>query len=414
MKSLKIGFIGSGFIAQFMALAMKQVRHLELTALYERRGSDKLARFARDNGLGDCKVYKTIREVCEQSDAVAILSPNHTRVAVMEEIAEAVRSGVELTGVICEKPLGRNIAEARRMVQLAGELQLPTAYFENQLFMSAINKGLEQLKPQMESVGNIVLAQSTEEHSGPHSSWFWDPVRQGGGALSDMGCHSIASCRHMLTPPGKPPAFMEPISVQADTSLLKWGQPEYRKELKERYGVDYSKTPAEDFCTGIITFRNPESGQLAKAQFTNSWMYDKQGLRITMGALGPGYGMEVNTLQSPLEIFIGDAAAEAAADTEKALEKSTSSRGLLTVQPNEADLYGYVGELGNMRDSFLEGKDGYLNWEYGLEITRMCQAAYMAAERGETLDLTDTGIQSELESYKSLISQGKGAEVLFS
>jgi predicted dehydrogenase len=206
---------------------------------------------------------------------------------------------------------------------------------------------------------------------------------------------------------------LEPVSVQADTCLLKWGQPKYRKQLKEHFGIDYAKTPAEDFCSGIMTFRNPETGQLVKAQFTDSWMYDKQGLRIAVGALGPGYGLEVNTLRSPLEIFIGDAAAEAAADAEKALEKSTSTRGLLAVQPNEADLYGYVGELEDMRDAFLEGRDGYINWEYGLEITWLCQATYLAAERRETIDLTDPKIQEELKCYKSLISQGKGAEILY-
>lgn len=414
MQSLKVGFIGSGFIAHFIARAMKRVRNLELTAVYKRGGADKLAAFARESNLGECHVYDTIREVCENSDVIAILSPNYTRVSVMEEVTEAVNSGIELKGLVCEKPLGRNIKEARRLVDLADSLRLPTSYFENQLFMSSINNGLEQLKPQMESMGNIVLAQSTEEHSGPHSSWFWDPVKQGGGALSDMGCHSIAGCRHILTPLGKSPTFLEPASVQADTCLLKWGQPKYRKELQERYGVDYSKTPAEDFCSGIMTFRNPENDQLVKAQFSDSWMYDKQGLRLTMGALGPGYGMEVNTLRSPLEIFIGDAAAEATANAEKALEKSTSSRGLLTVQPNEADLYGYVGELEDMRDSFLAGKDGYINWEYGLEITWLVQATYMAAERGVTLDLTDSKVHEELEDYTSLIAQGKGTEVLLS
>src|SRR5699024_154743 len=142
---------------------------------------------------------------------------------------------------------------------------------------------------------------------------------------------------------------LKPISVQADTSLLKWGRPEYRDQLKERHGVDYGETPAEDFCTGMVTLQNPEADQIGTAQFTDSWMYDKPGLLLSMDALGPGYAMEVNTLISPLPIFIGDEAASAAADAETALEKSTSSRGLLSVQPNEADLYGYVGEIEDMK-----------------------------------------------------------------
>jgi predicted dehydrogenase len=413
MKSLKIGFIGSGFIAQFMAKAMKQVRHCELTAIYNRSGSEDLARYAKENGLGYPKLYDSIKDLCKNSDVVAILTPNFTRIEIMEEIAWSVESGADLKYIICEKPLGRTIRDATRMVELAREAGLKTAYFENQVHMNAVNNGLEQLRPQRESMGDIVLARSTEEHAGPHNSWFWDPVSQGGGVLSDMGCHSIAVGRHILTPHDKDPLFLEPVSVQADTSLLKWGQPKYRDQLKKKFGVDYEKKPAEDFATGIITFKNPETGQFVKAQFTDSWMYDKQGLRLSMDALGPGYAMEVNTLISPLEIFIGDEAADSVADAETALEKSTSTRGLLAVQPNEAGLYGYVNEMQDAVNSFLNDRDGLLNWKYGLEITRLVQAAYMSAEKKKTIDLTKESVKKELENYRSLISQGKGSEVLY-
>lgn len=413
MKKIRVGFIGSGFIARFLATAMIQVRHCELSAIYNRGGADELAEFARKNGLGDPKVVDSVTEMAKQVDAIAIFSPNYTRIAIMEEIADAVKAGAQCMGVICEKPLGRTMAESRRMVELAREANLKTSYFENQLYMRVINKAIEQLRPQQEAMGPFMLARSTEEHAGPHNSWFWDPVKQGGGVLSDMGCHSIAICRHILTPPDKDPLFLEPVAIQADTSLLKWGQPRFREQLKARYGVDYEKTPAEDFSTGIVTFRNPETGQLLKGQFTDSWMFDKQGLRLSMDGLGPGYAMEVNTLFSPLEIFIGDEAAEGAADAETALEKATSSRGLLTVQPNEADLYGYVEELRDAVDSFSAEKDALYTFEYGLEITRLVQAAYMSAEQKRTLDLTDPAVLQELETYQSLISQGRGAEILY-
>ncbi|MDX1619226.1 MAG: hypothetical protein R3224_10615, partial [Balneolaceae bacterium] len=80
---------------------------------------------------------------------------------------------------------------------------------------------------------------------------------------------------------------------------------------------------------------------------------------------------------------------------------------------NEADLYGYVAELEDMRDAFTAGNDGFLSWEYGLEITRLVQASYLSAERGETIDLTDNKTRKELETYKSLIARGEGGEVLF-
>ncbi|MBM3335364.1 hypothetical protein FJY63_11945, partial [Candidatus Sumerlaeota bacterium] len=165
-------------------------------------------------------------------------------------------------------------------------------------------------------------------------------------------------------------------------------------------------------ATGMITYKNPETGQIVKAQFTNSWMFDKQGLRLFMDGMGPGYAFEVNTLIAPLTIFIGDVAAQAVADQEAALEKAMASRGLLTVHHNEADLYGYTDENEDAREAFLAGRDGHLPFSYGLEIAKLVMAAYMSAEMKKTIDLTDPKAQKALEKYIPLIQQGRGREVL--
>lgn len=412
MPPFKLGFIGVGFIARFLGTALKSVRGVELTGVYAPRRADEFSAWAQSEGLGPCTPAPDVAALCEACDAVAVLAPNFARVELVTAIADAVKAGAELKGVICEKPLGRTVAEAEELVKLARGAGLKTAYFENQIHMKAIKSALAQLRPQQIEMGPMTLARSSEEHAGPHNGWFWDPTQQGGGVLSDMGCHSIAVSWFVLNPPDKPVDFMKPVAVTAETALLKWGRAPYRDQLLKDMGVDYTKTPAEDFATGIITFRNPETGQEAKAQFTNSWMYDKQGLRLAMDGLGPGYAFEVNSLQSPLEVFIGDQAADAVADAETALEKATASRGLLAVQPNEADLYGYVDEFEDAVLAFQEGRDAFLTWEYGLEITKLCQAAYMAAEQRRTIDLTDPQTIADLRTYTSLIAQGRGGEVL--
>lgn len=414
METLRLGIIGAGFITRFQARAIAQLRNVEITGITSRTraSADDAAAYVRKLGVGDAVAYDTIAEMANHVDAIAIYAPNYARVELMEQIVDAVKQGAQLKGVICEKPLGRNMQEARRLVQLAQEANLRTAYFENQIFMKAIQAQLAQLAPQQETMGPLVLTRSAEEHGGPHEAWFWDPTRQGGGVLSDMGCHSIAVGWYVLTPLGKEPTFLQPVSVTAETALLKWGLPEWRQKLLDDYGVDYTKTPAEDFTTGVVTYRNPDTGQLVKAQFTDSWMFEKQGLRLLMDGMGPGYAFEVNTLRSVLEVFIGDAAAEAVADAETALEKATASRGLLAVQYNEADLYGYTDENADMARAFLAGRDAMLDWNYGLQITRLVMAAYMAAERRATVDLTDDATLQELETYIPLIQQGRGGEVL--
>ena len=141
-------------------------------------------------------------------------------------------------------------------------------------------------------------------------------------------------------------------------------------------------------------------------------MFEKQGLRLFMDGMGPGYAFEINTLVSPLNVFIGDVAAEAIANQESALEKARASRGLLAVQYNEADLYGYTDENKDMLESFSAGRDAMLSWEYGLEIQRLVMASYLAAERGKTIDLTDKTILADLDAYIPAIQRGKGAAQL--
>jgi predicted dehydrogenase len=414
METLKLGFIGAGFISKFQVLAMTQLNNAEIVGVYSKEWSGELQKYAHKHGVGKCTVYNSIGKLCNNCDAVAIYVPNYARIEVMEEIVDAVKAGAELKGVICEKPLARTVAEAQRLVDLADEVHLNTAYHENQIHMKSIHNALIQLEPVQHTMGPIALARSSEEHSGPHEPWFWDPTRQGGGVLADMGCHSIAVSWYVLTPVGKPVNFLEPVSVSCDISLLKWGKPDFQKKLMDKMGVDYSKVPAEDFCTGIITFRNPDTGQIVKGQFSNSWMYDKLGLRLLMEGLGPGYTFEVNSLRSSLEVFIADEAAESVADAEAALEKATATRGLMTIQPNEADLYGYVDETRDTARAFLNNKKPLLDWKFGLEITKLVQASYMAAEREKTIDLTDPGVQKDLIDFQSLVAQGRGGEILFS
>src|SRR5436190_19418693 len=389
METLRYGIVGSGFVAQFHLRALESVRGVEVAGLTSRTPPHELAASARARGLGEARVFESVREMVGNVDVVAIFNANSGRVAVMEEIAGAVGDGARLRGLICEKPLARNLPEARRVMALASEIGAPTAYFENQIHMKMLQQARAQLAESAAAMGPLTLVRAAEEHGGPHSGWFWDPTQQGGGVLSDMGCHSLAVGRYLLTPARRAFDHLEPETVVADIGLLKWGQPRWRAELLERHGVDYTRTPAEDFATGLVTYRDPDTDHRSKAQFTVSWMYDKQGLRLLIDALGPGYAIEANTLRSPLEIFVGDVAAASVADAELALEKSTASHGLLAVQPNEADLYGYVDENVDALAAFRVGTDALLDFDDGLEVVRLTMAAYMSAEERRTVHLRD-------------------------
>lgn len=408
---LKIGMIGAGFVAGFHERALRSVRMAEFAGVYAHKGAEELARTARQNQLGDTQVYESIADLAKAVDVVCVFAPNFVRLDVMREIARAVEGGAELKGIIVEKPLARTLREAETLVRIAKAMNIPTAYFENQLHMPSIIQARHQLAQVEKAMGPAHLARSAEEHGGPHEPWFWDPTTQGGGVCCDMGCHSIACGMFMLTPQDKPLDYLKPVSINATMALLKWGKEPWLSQLKAR-GVDYATTPAEDYSSVTLELKDPQTGHRSIVQATNSWIYDAPGLRLLMETFGPGYSYTVNSLQSPSGIFISDAAATAVVDSELALEKSQATRGSLILQPNEADLYGYIAEWIDALTAFSQGKDARLNLEYGKLITMLILAAYMSHEKRKVIDLTDPGVLNELESYVPLIQKGEGKKVL--
>lgn len=400
---LKVGFIGAGFVANFHARALQSVRGATLEAIYAKAGAEDLAKKAQSYGIGETKVAKSIAELCKAVDVVCLFLPNFARMEAMCQVAENRSS---LRGIIAEKPLGRNVQEVAEIVKLAGNT--PTAYFENQIFMPSVVNARRQLAAVEAKMGAAHLVRTAEEHGGPHESWFWDPTRQGGGVWCDMGCHSVAVGELMATPLGKPLGYLKLLSVTATMGLLKWGKKPWCDQLKAR-GVDYSKTPAEDYACVSYTFQDPETGHKAVVQATDSWMYEAPGLRLAMESMGPGYALNVNTLSSPSSIFISDTAAAAVSNAELALEKSQASRGQLIVQPNEPDLYGYVGEWLDAIAAFDAGHDATLNVAYGQRVAEMVMAGYMSHELGKTINFDS---KPDLLHYVPAIQKGQGSKVL--
>lgn len=408
---LKIGMIGAGFVATFHERALRSVRNAELAGVCALKGAEKLAERARQDQLGDTQVYDSVAELVKAVDVVCVFAPNFARVDMMRQIAAAVEDGARIQGIIVEKPLARNFAEAETLARIAKAMAVPTAYFENQIHMPAIVQARTQLAQVEKAMGAAHLARSAEEHGGPHEPWFWDPTTQGGGVCCDMGCHSIACGMYMVTPAGKPLNYLRPLRVNATMALLKWGKEPWLSQLKKR-GVDYTQTPAEDYSSVTVEFEDPQTGHHSIIQATNSWMYDAPGLRLLMETFGPGYSYTVNSLQSPAGLFISDAAAAAVTDSELALEKSQATHGSLILQPDEAGLYGYISEWIDALTAFEQGRDALLNLEYGKVITLLIMAAYMSHEKRKVIDLTDAATLRELETYVPLIQKGEGKQVL--
>src|SRR5690606_39396876 len=111
---LRVGFVGSGFIAHFHLKSMVGVRNVDVTGVYSRSADnrEKFADAVTELGLGDCRTHETLESLLTASDVVAmwIVSPNDTRLDVMRELHAAKISGRSNDMVVaCEKPLARTV-----------------------------------------------------------------------------------------------------------------------------------------------------------------------------------------------------------------------------------------------------------------------------------------------------------------
>jgi predicted dehydrogenase len=404
---LGVGFIGSGFVAKFHLQAWLGVRDADVLGIYSPNAQHAAATaaLARELRVGNARAFRSIEEMvaAPEIDCLWLCGPNHLRVENMQVVCDAIQSGKgKLIGIACEKPLARNASEGRRMVELVEASGLLHGYLEDQIFAPSVTRGKQIMWTRAaELTGRPYLARAAEEHSGPHSPWFWRGELQGGGVLNDMMCHSIEVARFMLTKPGSPRSSIRPVKVSAQIASLKWSRPEYVKDLKQNMGaeVDYANKPSEDFARATINYVDEADNPLI-AEVTTSWSYVGAGLRLSLEVLGPEYSLAMNSLDSGLKLFLSrEVKGEAGEDL---VEKQNADQGLMPVLGNEAAEYGYESQNRYMVQCFLDGRQPEENFHDGLEVTELLMTAYMSAEQERTIEFRP----ERLDTYTPLVALG--------
>ncbi|MHB1096984.1 MAG: Gfo/Idh/MocA family protein [Gemmatimonadaceae bacterium] len=407
MSRLGVGFIGSGFNARFHMQGWVGVRNADILGVWspDDKGAKSAAAYCRSLNVGECKAYRSIAQMVADPaiDAIWLSGPNHARIENVEEIVDTIKRGKgELKGIACEKPLARNVAEARRVKQLVDSVGLKTGYLENQLFSPHVEAGKKLIWARgAATTGRPYLARAAEEHSGPHSPWFWMGQLQGGGVLNDMMCHSALVVRHLLTRPGEPLNTVKPVRVTGHIASLKWTRPAYVKKLKQNMGaqVDYSKAPSEDFASLTIEFETAE-GYTVIGEASTSWSFVGAGLRLSAELLGPEYSMKWNSLDSGLQLFFSREVTGRAG--EDLVEKQNAEQGVMPVVPQEHLAYGYTDEDRHFVNVFLGREEPLLTFDDGLEVVKMLMTAYQSAESGKTLAFPP----KNLNTFKPKVARG--------
>ena len=398
-KRLGIGMVGSGFNAKFHLQGFVGVRDADVLGVWSPNATNAAttAGVAKKLGIGDAKPYPSITAMVEDPaiDAIWLSGPNYARIENVEEMVSAIERGKgTLIGIACEKPLARNVAEAKRVLELVNKVGLAHGYLENQVFAPQVEIGRMLLWARGAKItGRPYLAREAEEHSGPHGPWFWQGALQGGGVLNDMMCHSSLLVQHLLTDPAKPSTSVRPARVTAHIASLKWSRPAYAQKLTATMGkdVNYAKTPSEDFASVVIEFTT-DDGHRVIGEATTSWSFVGAGLRLSAELLGPEYSLAWNSLDSGLKLFFSREVQGKAG--EDLVEKQNAEVGQMPVVANEAAAYGYEAEDRHFVHAFLNKQKPALTFDDGLQVVKVLMTAYMSAEQGRTLDFPGPGLDT--------------------
>lgn len=167
--------------------------------------------------LPDSIFYASIDEMLAHTKPDAVLAYN----AIADHLSVVEACAPKGISVMVEKPLATTVAQVKRMQELVNKyhIQLLTNY---ETTWYPTNQQVYQMVHTQHTIGDVRKLIVHDGHQGPKEigcskyflEWLTDPVKNGGGALTDFGCYGANLMTWMMN--GK-----APISVSAITHQIK-------------------------------------------------------------------------------------------------------------------------------------------------------------------------------------------------
>jgi predicted dehydrogenase len=343
-QPIRVGVVGAGFWATEMHLPAFQklsgVRVVGICAETKGSAERAAARFSIPFASDD---YRALIER-DDVDVIDIVAPNSLHAPVAIAAAAAGKH------VVCIKPLALNLAEADEMIQAAVAAGVRLFYAENVPFIPAV----QRMRNIVDSggIGDLYRIKACEGIPGPHSDWFLDPARSGGGVLIDMAVHSVAFCRHFAG------SAVETVYAEAGTF------------------VHGARTNAEDTAVLTLRFADGAIGQCEDSWSLAGAMDSRFELYGTRGRI-----LVDNLHRQPLQVI---------SETGYAAGSESVPGGWSFPLPISADIAdGHVAMLDHFIACLRTGEESLSEAAFGREVLAVIEAAVMSARTGsrQTLSL---------------------------
>jgi predicted dehydrogenase len=276
MKTIKLGLIGAGGIAQAHMRAMSEVNDVEIIAASDVAEAN-VERTA--NRWGISKTFTDYNEMLkmEELDGVIVCTP--TAVHGAPTVA-ALKAGKH---VLCEKPMEASLDAATDMVRASHESGKILMVALKLRYSPQVRKAKEIVDAG--TLGDIYYAETVaDRRRGNPGGSFVRKATAGFGAAADIGVYALDTALYLMGHP-------KPVAVSGITSNYLSLHNTWNPALKE--------TEVEDFAAGWVLFDNG-----ARLVFKTCWCMNmdslggtiflgtKAGLRIGVGEVrGPQEGV---------------------------------------------------------------------------------------------------------------------------
>lgn len=384
MKTVKIGMIGAGFVAQLHMYSLRRVCGLDIqvTAVCCRTRGNAEA-FARQHGISSIETdYKKLL-ANPDIDVIDICAP-----AVMHAklIEEAVITGKH---VICEKPFTGYFGEEgdvspighvdkKKMYNRVLEQMEQTAetirrsgkifmYAENWIYAPMIVKAAEILRATQDK---ILFMKAEESHSGSHAWHAAEWGQTGGGALIRQGVHPLSAILWLKMQEARNRGEKFGIeSVVAEAGNVTASLSEHERRFIAARPVD-----VEDWAMATLKFKDGTHATIFAGDFVTGGVRNLVEFNTNTGTvvcnIAPNDGMKTYfaTGEKLSDIYL--------------TKKVENKAGWQFVCIEEELMRGYIGEMQDFMECVASGREPLSGLGIAVETIKATYAAYLSAEKG--------------------------------
>lgn len=178
----RLGFLGVGWIGLDRLAAVAAANCADIAAFAEPDPAmrEKVRRLVPDIAVAD----GMDRLLEEDPDGIVIATPSALHA---EQTLAALERGI---AVFCQKPLGRNTPEVRRVIRTARRNDVLLGVDLSYRHTEATRRMRDLIRGG--AIGRVFAADLTFHNAyGPDKPWFYDRTASGGGCAMDLGVHLV-------------------------------------------------------------------------------------------------------------------------------------------------------------------------------------------------------------------------------